>query len=69
MSLLDIPIDREQLLVCTECGAYFVNIYVVIKFTGNENECDLETYEALEDKCCKCGDYFRIAEEKTNFIN
>ena len=69
MSLIDIPIDKEQLLVCTECGAYFANIYVVIKMTGNENECELETYEALEDKCCKCGNYFQIVEEESDSIN
>lgn len=69
MSLIDIPIDREQLSVCTECGAYFVNIYAVITLTGNENECELETFEALEDKCCKCGGYFQIAEESTDGIN
>ena len=69
MGLIDIPIDKEQLSVCTECGAYFVNLYIVIGLTGNENECKLETYEALEDKCCKCGNYFQIAEKITDGIH
>lgn len=69
MSLIDIPIDREQLSVCKECGALFINIYAVIKLTGNGNECELETYEALEDKCCKCGNYFQIAESGNGEIN
>ena len=69
MSLIDIPIDKEQLSVCIECGAYFVNIYTVIKLTGKDNECELETYEALEDKCCKCGGYFQIAEEESDSIS
>jgi len=68
MSLINIPIDKEQLSVCTECGAYFVNIYAIINLTGNEDECELEMYEALEGKCCKCGGYFQFAENSNETL-